>query len=105
MGMALIVGPQDHRVIAWRRPGMAAVGPVAHDPAVVGMHPRSIGIEDSNDTDLHAIHSVIVEEERLGTTFPLVVAGSQANRIYITPIALGLWVHIRVSIDLTGRGL
>jgi hypothetical protein len=48
---------------------------------------------------------MIVKEESLSSAFPLIIAGAQADRIHMAPVGLGLWVDIRISVDLGGGGL
>src|ERR1039457_2265583 len=47
----------------------------------------------------------IVEEERLSTSFALVIAGAKAYRIYMAPIVLTLRVTLWITMHFTGRGL
>ena len=49
--------------------------------------------------------AAVVEEQRLGAALALVVAGAEADRIDVAPVALRLRVHGRVAVDLGGRGL
>ena len=48
--------------------------------------------------------AVIVEEQRLAATLALVVAASRADRVDVAPVALGLWMDLRVAVDLARRG-
>ena len=55
---------------------------VAHHPAIIGMHARSVGIEDPCHPDLHAMLAMVVEEQGLGASLALVVAGPRSNRVH-----------------------
>ena len=73
--------------------------------SVIGVGPGAIGIEDAYDFDWQAVLPPIIEEQCLGTTLALIVAGARTNRIDVAPIGFGLWVDCRVAVDLAGRGL
>src|SRR6185437_4546377 len=78
---------------------------VAYHPTIVGVHPRAIGVEDTSNLDLQLVLPMVVEKQGLSTTLPLVVAGTDANRIHVAPVAFVLRVEHRVAVDFTGRGL
>jgi hypothetical protein len=48
---------------------------------------------------------MIVKEERLSRTLPLIIARAQSNGIHVTPTGFGLRVNIRITINLRGGGL
>ena len=54
---------------------------VENDPTIVGMHTRTIGIEDPRHLDLDPALAVIIEEQGFSTPFPLIVAGTRADRV------------------------
>ena len=54
---------------------------IGNDTAVVGLHARAVGIEDSGDLDLQSVLAPIVEEQGLGATLAFVIARARANRI------------------------
>ena len=60
-----------------------------HDTPVIWMCPRPIGIEYSSDFYLDAVLPVVIEKQSFRTPFTLVITGSRANWIDITPVALG----------------
>jgi hypothetical protein len=64
------------------------------------VHPRPVGVEDPGHLDPHASGAVEVEEERLGGTLALVVAGAGAYRVDVASIAFGLRVHLGIAVDL-----
>ena len=78
---------------------------VRHHPAVVGVHPRAVGIEDPADLDPQFVLAVVVEEQGFGTALALVIAGAGAGGVDVAPVALRLRVDIGVAVDLAGRGL
>src|SRR5580658_9785901 len=69
------------------------------------MHARAVSIEYSNDLDLGSMLALIVEEERLGASLALIIAGPRTDWVHVSPIAFALWMNRRVSVDLGGRGL
>ena len=48
---------------------------IGHHAPVVGVHARSISIEDAHNLDAQAVLAPVVEEQRLGAALALVVAG------------------------------
>jgi len=78
---------------------------VGDHAAVVRVHARAIGVEDSRDLDAHPVLAVVVEEERLGAALALVVAGAGADGVHATPVTFHLRVDFRVAVHLAGRGL
>jgi hypothetical protein len=64
------------------------------------VHARAISIEDAGDADFKLVLPEIVEEQRLGAALAFIITGPWPNRIDIAAIAFGLWVYIRVAIDL-----
>jgi hypothetical protein len=49
--------------------------------------------------------AAVVEEQRLGAAFALVVAGARTDGVDVAPVVLGLGVDGRVAVDFAGRGL
>ena len=78
---------------------------VGDDAPVVGEHAGAVGVEDADDADIDAVLAVVVKEEGLGGTLPLVVAGAQPDGVDVAPVGLGLGVDVGVSVDLGGGGL
>lgn len=75
---------------------------VADHPAIIGMHPGTIGIENPNEFDgKTALHPVAVEQ-RFGTTLALIIAGPYANGIDVAPVFLDLRMNERITVNLTG---
>src|SRR5262245_48010681 len=69
------------------------------------MHAWTVSIEDACDLDLELMLAVIVEEQRLGATLSLIVAGTRTDRIDIAPVGFGLRMHRRVAVYLARRRL
>ena len=69
------------------------------------MHARAVGVEDADDLDVEAELAIVVEEQCFGAALAFVVAGANADRVDLAPVAFGLRVLFRVAIDFAGRGL
>jgi hypothetical protein len=108
----------DQIVDEAERPGLVAVAvdryrfvaqglhdEVGHDPAVMGMHARPIGVEDAGDPDIEVVLTVIVEEQRFGAALAFVVAGARPDRVDIAPVSLRLGMDAGIAVDFAGRGL
>jgi hypothetical protein len=78
---------------------------VGDDTAVIRQHARAVGVEDADDADVHAVLTVVVEEEGFSDTLALVIAGAGADGIDVAPVALGLGMHLRIAIDFRGGSL
>ena len=75
-----------------------------HGSAVVHTHPRTVGVEDARDPDVDAVGAVVGERQCLGVALGLVVDTAGADRVDVTPVGLGLGMHLRVAVHLGGRG-
>jgi len=73
---------------------------IADDTTIVNCHPRSIGVENTRDSNINLVLPVVVHHEGFGNSFPLVITASYANWIYISPVAFGLRMVRRVAIRL-----
>jgi hypothetical protein len=62
---------------------------VGDDASVERVHARAVGVEDAHDADVHLVHAVVVEEERLGGALALVVAGAGADGVHVAAVGLG----------------
>ena len=71
---------------------------------VVRAHARPIGVEDPDDRRVDALLAVVRHRQRLGVPLRLVVDPARADRVDVTPVGLGLRVHLRIAVDLAGRG-
>ncbi len=87
------------------RPDQRLHDEVRHHAAVIGVHARPVGVEDTRHLDGHAVLAAVVEEQRFRAALPLVVAGAQADRIDVAPVVLRLRMNARVAVDLGGGGL
>src|SRR3954463_14681451 len=72
---------------------------VRNDAAVVLKHTRAIGIENAGNLYLHSVTAVVIEEHCFRGPLAFVIASARPDRIDKTGIALGLRVHLRISID------
>ena len=86
-----------------RLPGECADDEVRDDAAVMRVHARAVRVEQADDLDPQVVLAVVVEEQRLGRALALVVAGAGADGIDVSPVVLGLGVHLRVAVHLGGR--
>ena len=107
--------PLDHVVHKAEGAGLAAVtedrdvpsGERLHDevadhPAVIGVHARSIGIEDAHHANVEFVLAVVIEEQGLCAALAFIVAGAQPDTVDVTPVIFGLGVHGGVPVDLGG---
>lgn len=78
---------------------------VGDDPAILGIHQGAVGVEDADDADINAFMAVVVEHEAFRAAFAFVVAGADAVRVHVAPVAFDLGVHQRVTVDLRRRCL
>ena len=77
---------------------------VGDDTAVVGVHTRTKGVENTGDTDVDTVLAHVAIGEGLGHTLALVVARTGADTVDVTPVVLALGVLLGVAVDLGGRG-
>ena len=78
---------------------------VRNNSPVVRAHPGAIGVENPNDANIHTVFSMVVEKKSFRTSFPLIVAGSGANRVDVPSVGLRLRVYVRVSVYFRGGSL
>ena len=78
---------------------------VAHYPAIVGVHARTIGIKDAYDLNVELMLAMVIKKEGLCAALAFVVARTNTNRIHFTPVGLRLGVHFGIAVDFAGRGL
>mmetsp|Transcript_14832 Transcript_14832/g.28210 ORF Transcript_14832/g.28210 Transcript_14832/m.28210 type:complete len:260 (-) Transcript_14832:35-814(-) len=76
---------------------------VADYTTIVLKHTRTVRVEDTCDTDLKLMLTVVLHTERFGNTFPLIVAGADADRVDISPVFLNLRVNFWIPVDFRGR--
>ena len=72
--------------------------------AVVRPHPAAVGVEDPHDPGVDALLAVVRHHQRLGVALGLVVHPARADGVDVSPVRLGLRVHLRISVDLARRG-
>lgn len=51
----------------------------------------TVGVEDTDDTDVHAVLMMEAVCERLGDTLALVVASTNANGVHMSPAATRIY--------------
>ena len=78
---------------------------VRHDPAVVRMHARPVGVEDACDLDAQFVLTPIIEEQSFRAALAFIVARARPDRIDVAPVVLGLRMHVRVAVNFRRRGL
>src|SRR6516162_1631118 len=76
---------------------------IRYHTAVVGVHTRTVCIEDSRHLDAQLVLAVVIEEQSFSTALALVIAGAWADGVHVAPIVFCLRVNRGVSIYL-GRG-
>ena len=69
------------------------------------VHARSVGIENPRDLDGQSVLTVIVEKQSFGTALAFVITGPRSDRVDMAPVLFRLRMHLRIAIDLAGRGL
>ena len=76
-----------------------------HDPAVVDVGARPVGVEYPCNLDRHVMLAPIVEEQRLRTALAFVVAGARPDRVDVAGVVLDLRMDVGVAVHLAGRRL
>ena len=66
---------------------------------------RAVRIENTCYLDLNIVLSIVVKKQGFRATLTLIIAGTEANRVYIAPVFLVLWVYAWITINFTRRGL
>ena len=61
---------------------------------------EGIGVKDARHLDRHIVLTAVIEKQSLSASFTFIVAGTDADRIDVTPIFLGLRMNIGVAVDL-----
>ncbi len=61
-------------------------------------------VEEPRDAHVESVYAVIGHRESFGKPFGLVVDAANPDRIHVTPVRLGLRMHLRVAVDLGRRG-
>ena len=73
---------------------------VGHDASVLRVHLRSVGVKDTDDADGDALVSVVIKEKTLGAAFALIVAGTNADGVDVSPVGFFLWALQRFAVHL-----
>ena len=72
---------------------------IAHHATIVRMHTGAIGVENAHHFDFKLMLAPIIEEERFGAAFALIIATANADGVHAPPIVFRLGVHFGVAID------
>lgn len=73
---------------------------VGHCPSVIGLHVRTVRVEDARDANLNVVLGLKGVGEGLERPFAFVVAGAGAEAVNVAPIGLGLAADLGVTVDL-----
>ena len=65
----------------------------------------AVASENTSDLDLQFLLPPIIQEQSFRAALAFIVARAQADRIDVTPVILGLRVHVRIAINFRRRGL
>src|SRR5436190_3433063 len=60
---------------------------IGDDPPVIGVHARTVGVEDPHHADADLVLAVIIEEQGFGAAFALIITGARPDRIDVAPVA------------------
>jgi hypothetical protein len=74
-----------------------------HYTAVVQRHARTVRIEDAGNICPEAVDAVVSHRKCFGVAFAFVVTRTQSYGIYISPIALRLWMLQRIAVTFRCR--
>lgn len=88
-----------------RQPLKSLDDQIRYYAAVVWVHAGTISVENAADFNLHLVHSMIVEEKGLCAPLPFVVAGANADCVYIAPIPFRLRMYVGIAVHFACRGL
>jgi hypothetical protein len=72
---------------------------VRDDSAIVWVHSRSKGVENTRYSHIDAILTHVTVSEGLSYTFPFVVTSPRADTIDVTPIVFSLGVFLGITVD------
>jgi hypothetical protein len=75
---------------------------VGHDPAVLRVHARPVGVEEADNAGVEPELADVFHGQRLGEAFTLVVATARADGVDVAEVVLALRVHQRVAVRLRG---
>src|SRR5574344_24797 len=72
---------------------------ITHHAPVVREHARAVRVENAHNADIYLILAMIIHKERFSDTLTLVVTAADADGVHVSPVALRLRMHARVTID------
>lgn len=70
--------------------------------SIVWMHSRAVCVENTSNTDVYIVLTMVIKEQSFGSALALVVTRPHPNWIYVPPVGLWLGSDIRITIDLAG---
>jgi hypothetical protein len=76
---------------------------IRNHPAIAGAHPGPVGVEDPDDPGVHLVVAMVGHGERLTEPLGLIVHAARTHRIDMTPVILGLGMHLGIAVHLRGR--
>jgi hypothetical protein len=86
---------------------LAGITEIDRTNNVIGFHDShkapAVGVENTADFDIDVVLAIIIHHKGFGNAFPLIVTASDTYRIYVSPVAFGLRVNLRISIHLGCR--
>ena len=75
---------------------------IRDETAVVGLKPRSVGVEDSDQVRVDSVIAVVRRYGRLGKALGFVIYRARADGIHVAPVGLYLRMNEGVTIALGG---
>lgn len=77
---------------------------VGDNSTIVRVHSGTEGVEDSGNSDVDAILSLVTVGQGLGDSLAFIVTSSDTDGVDVTPVFFSLGVDFRVTVDLGGGG-
>lgn len=93
--------PVDSDVLASKR----LYDKIGNYSTIVGVHARTVGVEYTHHPDIQFVLAIVIKEQCFSAPLALIVARAQTDWVDVPPIIFPLRMHLRISVDLTGRGL
>src|SRR5438093_11221919 len=85
-----------------RHPGRRTGDELQDDTTVAPAHARTVRVEDPGDAHIQTARALVRHGQSLGEALGLVVHAARSDRVDVPPIRLGLWVDMRIAVDLAG---
>jgi hypothetical protein len=77
---------------------------VGDDSTIVRVHSGTKGVEDSGDSDVDTVLSLVTVGQGLGDSLAFVVTSSDTDGVDVAPVFFSLGVDFRVTVDFGGGG-